>query len=58
LYLPQWDEASAGAVAQATILAALLRLLDRQELKNVARNILTEDAKDYLDASSVEVANK
>ena len=58
LYLPQWDESSDGAVAQATLMAALLRLVDRHELKNIARNILTNDAKDFLDASSVAMANE
>jgi hypothetical protein len=58
LYLPRWDKSSVGAVAQATVLAALIRLIDRQELKNIARDILADDARDFLDASEVAMANE
>jgi hypothetical protein len=58
VYLPQWDKSSEGAVAQATILAGLLQLVDRQELQNIARTILTDDAKHFVDASALAMANE
>ena len=50
LYIPKWDEASAGAVTQATLVTALLQLMDRHELQRVARVLLEDDGKNFLDA--------
>ena len=33
LYIPRWDEASPGAIIQATFATALLQLMDRQEVQ-------------------------
>jgi hypothetical protein len=53
LYLPHWDENAPGALTQATLVLGLLQLLDAEEIEDLTREILNEDAKDFVDVSSV-----
>ena len=53
LYIPKWDDGAPGYVVQATLTMSLLQLLSRQEVRDVTRNLLTDDARNFLDAPAV-----
>ena len=48
IYIPAWTAASAGNVAQGTISAMLLHLLDAKEITRIAQQLLNDDASAFL----------
>jgi len=49
LYIPVWDKAAPGYVVQATLMMSLLELMSRQDLREVTRELLADDARNFWD---------
>ena len=49
IYIPTWTPVSAGTVAQGTIAAMLLHLLDSKEITAIVQKLLNEDVSAFLD---------
>lgn len=52
LYIPQWDNTSASAVAHATLISGLIQLMDRDEMRRTVARLLSEEARDFVTASN------
>jgi hypothetical protein len=53
LYVPEWDAAAPAAVTQATLTLGLLRLMPPEELLDVTKTLLDEEARDFVDARTL-----
>ena len=50
LYLPKWQEDSSAAIAQATVMTAMMQLVNRDEVRKMAGLLLAADKRDFYDA--------
>jgi len=53
LYIPKWDNGSAGYIVQATLMSSLLDLMSREELRTVALELIDDDFSNFLDSTAV-----
>jgi len=53
VYLPEWDETSPGMVIQATIIVGMMKLVDKNDLRNVVRNLWEQDSRNFVSAKSM-----
>src|ERR1041385_7982498 len=44
LYIPHWDEGSAGKVVHATIIVGMLQLIEQQDIRAVVKTLLADDS--------------
>ena len=53
LYIPEWNQASAGHVVQAALTMSLLELMTIGDVRGVTKELLAEDVNNFFDISQV-----
>ena len=52
LFIPHWDETSAGKIVHATIIVGMLQLIEQQDIRKVIKSLLVDDSRNFVNAKS------